>query len=117
MSEEQTKTEETTTQPQPSAEDMATYEFQKLLPKFYDKIEELANRQLKRVVKALIEYPLEGTAFRFSYVKEAEAFDLGMRIMDCKFIIMKAVMDMTADQRKELLNQLEAIESQEKKGA
>lgn len=97
----------------PAPEDLAAFNFKELLPKFYDKVEELSNRQLKRVVTALLEYPLERTGFRFSYVKEAEAFDLGMRIMDAKFIIMKTVMELTLDQQKELKAELEVLEAKE----
>lgn len=107
MSDEQTQ------ENKPAPEDLATHDFQTLLPRFYDKVEELSNRQLKRVVTALIEYPLERTDFRFSYVKEAEAFDLGMRIMDAKFIIMKTVMELTLDQQKELKAELDALSVKE----
>jgi len=87
---------------QPSVEDMAAYDYQRLIPEFYKTIEELNNRSLKKVVAALIEYPLEGTQFRWSYPAEKEAFNIGMRIFDAKYVIMKAVFEM----KKEEINRL-----------
>jgi hypothetical protein len=90
-------------QPEPSVEDMAAYDYQRLIPEFYKQIEELNKRSLKKVIIALIEYPLESQQFRWSYPGEKEAFNIGMRIFDSKYVIMKAVFEMKREEINKLL--------------
>jgi hypothetical protein len=100
---------------EPTAEDLATHDFQTLLPKFYDKLEELSNRQLKRVVYAMMEYPLSPKGMHFSYPKEAELFELGMKLQDCKYVIMQAVFALKEDEVKALQKEIEAQEAEQAK--
>lgn len=87
----------------PSLEDYAAHEYQKLLPQFYEAIDDLSNKQLKKVSQAIMEYPLEKVDFRWSYEKEKKAFIIGTKIMDCRFVIMKAVLDMKKEEIQEML--------------
>lgn len=90
-------------EPKPSMEDYAAHEYQKLLPRFYEAIDDLSNKQLKKVTHALMEYPLERIDFQWSYEKEKQAFIIGTKIMDCRFVIIKAALDMKQDEIRELL--------------
>jgi len=92
-------------QPEAAVEDLAAHDYQQLLPQFKAKIEELSNRQLKRVTTALVEYPFEGGNPRFSYPQERELFLLGMKIFDCRYVLMKAAFSMKEDQIKAMLNE------------
>jgi hypothetical protein len=92
-----------------SQEDQAAYAYQKLLPLFYEEIEELSNKQLKKVVGAMMEYPLERIDFQWSYEKEKKAFIIGTKIMDCRFVIMKAVLDMKQEEIREMLKPKEDL--------
>lgn len=95
---------------QPTQVDYAAQAYQKLLPMFYDSIEELSNRQLKKVIGAIMEYPLNKSLddFRWSYDKEKKSFDLANKIMDCRFVIIKAILDMSKEQIKEALEETKA---------
>jgi hypothetical protein len=90
-----------------SVEDLAAHDYQTLIPEFYKKIEELSNRSLKRVVTALVEYPLQSKNFQWSYAKERECFNIGMKLFDCKFVLMRAVFDMSKEDIKKLAAELE----------
>ena len=75
----------------PSVEDMAAHDYQKLIPVFLDKISFLSKKQLNRVIKAVVEYPLENNRPEFSFEAEKQAFFIAMNIFDCKFVLMKHV--------------------------
>lgn len=90
-------------EPERAIEDVAAHDFQILLPMWRTKIEELSNRQLKRVVTALMEYPFERNEFKFPYPQEKELFKLGMQVMDCRYVLMKAALAMRQDQIKTLM--------------
>jgi hypothetical protein len=98
-----------------SPEDMAAHDYKVLMPKFWDKIEPMSRRQQQRVFKALMEYPLENLTPRFSYNEEKEAFYLGIQVFDCKFVLMKAVMELASN--KDKLEQFQADLKEATKGA
>jgi hypothetical protein len=100
---------------EPSIEDKAAHDYDQLIPMFYNKIEELSNRSLKRVVQALVEYPLKGVNYRFSYLKEREAFFIGMRLFDCKTALLNAVMNLSQEEKQKILS--ETAEQSPVKGA
>lgn len=86
--------------PQPSVEDLAAHDFRNLIPDFYKKLEPLSRRQVQKVLMALVEYPLETQELRWSYPEEKEAFYIGMQLFDCKFVLMRAVIELTRDKAK-----------------
>lgn len=94
--------------PRVSIEDWSAGEYQRLLPQFLKKIEELNNRSLKKVTQALMEFPLERIDFQWSYDKEKEAFIIGTKIMDARFVIIKAALDLKQEEIRELLKPAEA---------
>lgn len=103
----------------PSAEDMAAHDYQKLQPIFLDMITHMPKKQMVRVFKSIIEYPLETQAPKFSYEAEKRAFYVGMQLFDCKFIIMKAVLELTkdSDAMKKLNDDVLALEAKSKETA
>jgi hypothetical protein len=87
----------------PSIEDMAAHDWQEALPAFRKKLQELSNFQLKKVVAALVEHPLEPHAFKWSYPQEKELYEIGAKLLDCKFVIMRAALSMNKEQIEELM--------------
>lgn len=81
----------------PSVEDIAAYDFQRLLPQFYEALKPLSRRVVQKVITALLEYPLMHKELKWSFPGEKRAFDLGMQIMDSKFVLQTAVMNIMKD--------------------
>lgn len=102
-----TPSEPATAAPEPAIEDIAANDYMKTLPKFLKKMEELNNRSLKKVVAALFLHPFEKGEINWSYVKEYELFKLGIKINDCRFVLMKTVMDMKKEEIEALLKETE----------
>jgi hypothetical protein len=100
--------------PQPSLEDYAAHEYRSLLPKFKDQINKLSGMQAKKIVVALMEYPLEKIDFEWAYPEAQRAFVTGATIMDCRFVLMKAVIELTADQKRDILIEAKKAEEGEK---
>ena len=79
----------------PSIEDMAAHDYKFLRPELYKMLDTMPKKQLLRVVKAMVDFPLEDSKPKFSYEAEKNAFYLAVNILDCKFVIMKAVLELT----------------------
>ena len=89
--------------PKPAIEDIAAHDYMTLIPQFDLKLEEMSNRQLKKVVSVLMKYPFSSTEIpKWSYLQEQELFNIGMKINDCKFVLMKTVFDMKKEHIEEL---------------
>lgn len=56
-------------------------------PRFCALVDKLSNRQLRRLVKSLIEYPI-GKQYNHNDSTEAEAFAIGNRLADAKYVLM-----------------------------
>ena len=56
-------------------------------PRFNGLVDKLSNRELKRVIKALVEFPL-GKAYKHIGQEEKEAFSIGQGLMDAKMVLM-----------------------------
>lgn len=56
-------------------------------PKFNQLVDKLSNRELKRVIKALVEFPL-GKSYKHIGKEEKEAFAIGQGLMDAKMLLM-----------------------------
>jgi hypothetical protein len=89
----------------PAPEDIAAHDYMKLLPMWEKKIEELSNRQLKNVATGLMRYPFVGEIPSFSYPQESQLFLLGLKILDCKFVLMKAALDLKESEINTLMNE------------
>ena len=90
---------------QPSPEDFATRDYMILFPRFLEEIEELSNRQLKKVVSAIIEYPFNGRIENWSYEKEQKAFLTGVKLMDAKYTIFNAVKALKKEEIEKILEE------------
>ena len=101
---------------QPSMEDMAAMDYQTLLPQFADAIEYLTKTAQKRVIMAILEHPLHNLYPSFNDERERKAFHIGAQISDCKFIIMRAAMELAQDQTamKELNAEVERLKTGDK---
>lgn len=100
--------------PEPSLEDMATHDFQAMLPKAYEILEKFSGEKLKRVVMSLVEYPFERDKVHFSYPEERELFFVLTKLFDCKFVLMRAVMEMKKDEIDKLIKELDEKEKEKK---
>jgi hypothetical protein len=56
-------------------------------PRFCGIIDTLSNRQLRRVIKSLIEFPV-GRDYEHRDKAEREAFAIGNRLMDAKYVLV-----------------------------
>jgi len=83
--------------PTPSLEDMAAHDYKRLIPEFFKILDNLPKKRAARLMRALIEYPLENDKPHLPYADEAKAFYIGMQILDCKFVIWKAVVELAKD--------------------
>jgi hypothetical protein len=90
---------------QPSLEDMAAHEYRTLLPSFRTQIDHLSGKQAKKVLVALMEYPLEKIDFDWNYKESQRAFITGATIMDCRFVLMKALVEMSMEEKKAILDE------------
>lgn len=61
------------------------------LPRFKASVDRLSGKSLKRVLKAVVESPLNQTEIKFQSNEEREAFLLGSRLQDCKNVMMNLV--------------------------
>lgn len=100
---------------EPSVEDLATHDYMDLLPFFKEKLEEFPGSALKRVMLALIEYPLERDQVHFPYQEDTELFNLASKLMDCKFVIMRAVLDLKKEQIQAMLNETDPTKTNKEK--
>jgi hypothetical protein len=69
---------------------IAAQYFRMLFPLYRDKVHGLNAKQAKRVLHSLVLYPLENDAARLESKVEQEAFTLGSRLLDAKFIIVQS---------------------------
>lgn len=98
---------------QPSPEDFATRDYMVLFPRFLEEIDELSNRQLKKVVSAIVEYPFNGKISNWSYEKEQRAFLTGVKLMDAKYTIFNAVKALKKEEIQKILEETKPPESKE----
>lgn len=56
-------------------------------PKFQQLVDKLSNRELKRLIKALVEFPL-GKNYKQISEEEKQAFAIGQGLMDAKMVLM-----------------------------
>lgn len=90
-------------------EDIATRVFKSGWPEFKKLTADLTKNQLQRVLNALTEAPLNDKKFVFYDQKEIDSFNLGLRLMEAKFIMFQAVYN------ERLAAQIAAEQKEEKK--
>lgn len=83
-------------------EDVAAESFQKNLPVFKNYASGLSNKALRRVLNALVEFPLQEGKLKFGDAKEQQAFTIGLHLIDCKITMISAVVkeELTSEEKK-----------------
>jgi hypothetical protein len=98
-----------------SIEEQAASTFHYGYPEFVKIVDSLSMKQLKRVLKALVEAPLSKTKPVFNVENEGVAFKLGMAIMNAKFIMFQSAIaeQMLKEREKEVAQPSESVDTQE----
>lgn len=71
-------------------EDLATHFFEMFFPMFQDKVRGLYANAANQVLEALVQWPLKEEKPKFKSKVQEDAFGLGTRLLDAKFIIMQS---------------------------
>lgn len=71
----------------PDQEELACMMLKIYTPRFNNLIDQLSNRQLRRVIKSLVEFPL-GKDYNHKDKTEAEAFMVGQGLLDAKMVLV-----------------------------
>lgn len=72
---------------EPDQEELACMMIKLYTPRFDGIVDKLSNRQLKRVVKSLVAFPL-GKEYNHKDKTEAEAFMIGQSLLDAKMVLV-----------------------------
>jgi hypothetical protein len=68
----------------------AAFYFMQLWPLYKERVKGLSNKEARRLAEAVVQWPLEDEHPKFSTKEGAEAFSLGVRLIDCKTIVRDA---------------------------
>lgn len=96
---------------EPSMADYAAQAYQQLIPKFKNQLDKLSGVQSKRILIALMEFPFEKSSFDWPYKQAEDVFKTGIDIMDCRFVLTRAAIELTMEQKRDIL-----IEAKEREG-
>jgi len=94
LKEEQAKAEE------PDNVEMASMMLTLYTPRFCRLVDSLSQRQLRRLTKSLVEYPV-GKEYTHNDKLEAEAFHLGKNLLDAKMVL---ILDTYSSRGEEIIN-------------
>jgi hypothetical protein len=72
---------------EPDQEETACMMLKVFTPLFNAKIDQLSNRQLRRVIKSLVEFPL-GRDYKHNDKTESECFAIGQALLDAKMVLV-----------------------------
>lgn len=84
------------------AEDVAAHFFQMYYPIYNQLLSGLSNKDARRVAQHVVQWPLEDENPKFNDKKAEQAFQVGIRLIDCK-MIMRTFVEM--ERQKELTEQ------------
>ena len=73
--------------------DVAAHFFQMFYPKYKQLLSGLSNKDARRVAEHVVQWPLHDSDPKFNDENAKQAFQVGVRLLDCKFI-MKSVVEM-----------------------
>lgn len=90
-----------------SPEEIAATMFTLYLPRFQAAVDRLSNKALRRVMKALIEYPLVDEEYQFSSELEKDTFFVAERLILAKMMMIQHT----------LFNNTELLQSAEQTGS
>ncbi len=69
-------------------EEIASMMFAMYLPRFFTQVDTLSNKDLRRLVKALVETPLNDEPYKFHSPAAKEAFNIGVSLLDSKYVMI-----------------------------
>ncbi len=72
-------------------EDTASWFFQMIWPRYKERVAKLSNKEARRVLEAIVQWPLIDDRPTFSTEEGKEAFSLGSRLIDAKTIMRDVV--------------------------
>lgn len=72
-------------------EDLAAQGFGMFLPLYFQHVSRLSNKEARRVLEHLVEYPLHSKEMKFSTEDGRAAFALGQRLLECKNIMIATI--------------------------
>lgn len=96
-------------------------------PRFNAIVDKLSSRQLRRVTKSIVEFPV-GKTYKHTDALEAEAFAIGKNLLDAKYVlvantynenrelILKQAAEAAANTTTEVLYGEEAVEKEKENG-
>lgn len=84
--------------------DVAASFFSQFYPLFKMRLSSLSNKDARRVIDALVQWPLEDSNPKFNSDTAAEVFGLGIRLIDAKTIMRDTVEMEQIEQRKKDLD-------------
>lgn len=96
-------------QDEPSLADYAARAYQQLIPKFKGELDKLSGVQSKAILIALMEFPFEKSDHVWPYKQAEEIFKMGIDIMDCRFVLTRAAIELTFEQKKAILSEGKTI--------
>lgn len=73
------------------AEDVAAHFWQMYFPIYRQLLQGLSNKDVRRVAEHILQWPLEESHPNFTDKQAIQAFQLGIRLFDCKMIMKSAV--------------------------
>lgn len=76
----------------PAPEDVAARDFESQLPSFKNLSVGMSNKALRRVLNALVEFPLQEGKVKLTGQKEELLFSIGLHLIDCKMTMFQAVL-------------------------
>ena len=94
-------------------QDVAAHFFQMYYPIYRQLLSGLSNKDARRVAEHVVQWPLEDENPKFNDEKAKQAFQVGVRLIDCK-LIMKTFVEM--ERHQQILAQKQQAE-QEKQAA
>ena len=109
-------------QPRPTSSGLSPTEaaatmFYMYLPKYKQLVDTLSNKQARRVLKALVEVPLQNADYKHPTEEEKTAFLIGDRLLQAKFVMMLETLSQSAQlaQQESETNNGEVIDGKEEK--
>ena len=94
-------------------EDVAAHFFQIYYPGYVSLLGTLSNKDARRVAQHVVQWPLEDQYPDFHSNEAKQAFQLGIRLLDCK-MIMKGVVEMERVKEAQIMKQKNEQEAKEK---
>lgn len=94
-------------------EEVASMLFTLYLPRYFSLVEGLSSNAMRRMLKALVEYPLNDKNYMHSSPKEKEAFNIGLRLLDAKYVMLFSTYSGGLEELHRVANEIETTSEDE----